>query len=132
MSKPESVFTTTKGKDQVVFDDLTGVEISLTVQTNDAEARLLFIDCYGGSMLLDRELARELAAKLGQYADTLHVVTPPRKPVWLLCTACGKKRWRERVSWVEGDNRYYGDHCSYCGASAHVYVKMVHQKHKPA
>ena len=126
MSKPKPVFTATKGKDQVVFNDITGLEIGLTVQTNDAEIGLLCISCGdGGFMLLERGLARELAGKLRQYAETLHVVQPKKKQVWLLCTRCGKKRWRERVSWVEGDTRCHGDHCSYCGASAHVYVSFL-------
>jgi hypothetical protein len=131
MSKLKPVFTVIKGKDRVVFNDLTGLEISLTVQTNDAEAGLLYINCGDGSMLLERGLARELATKLTQYAETLHVVQPPRKVVWLLCTACGKKRWRTRVSWTKGDTKYYGDHCSGCGRSANVLWSSP-QKMKPA
>lgn len=116
----------TKGKDQVVFNDLTGLEIGLTVQTNDAEAGLLCINCGDdGFILLERGLARELAAKLLLYAEILHVVVPPRKQMWLLCKKCGKKRWRERVNWTEGDMRCHGNHCSYCGHSEGVYVSFV-------
>jgi hypothetical protein len=129
--KPKSVFTAVKGKDRVVFNDLTGLEIGLTVQSNDAEAGLLYINCGDdGGVLLERGLARELAAKLLQYAETLHVVQPPRKQVWLLCTRCGKKRWRLRVSWIEGDTRCCGNHCSYCGHSTGVYVSFLQRKKK--
>jgi hypothetical protein len=129
MSKPKPVFTATKGKDRVIFNDLTGLEIGLTVQTNPAEAGLLLINCGDNrGMLLERGLARELAGKLLQYAETLHVVKSPRKQEWLLCTRCGKKRWRLRVNWIEDNMRCHGNHCSYCGYSEGVYVSWLKTK----
>jgi hypothetical protein len=135
-SKSADVFIPVRrGLDAVRFEDLMGRAVTLTVETNDAEIGLLSINLdsrSAHSILLCSTLARELAAKLVQYADTLHVVRPPRKPVWLLCTSCGKKRWRERVCWVVGDVHYYGDHCSYCGLSQHVYQHRVPRKEKKA
>lgn len=135
-SKSADVFIPVRrGSDAVRFEDLMGRAVTLMVETNDAEIGLLSINLdsrSAHSILLCSTLARELAAKLVQYADTLHVVRPPRKPVWLLCTSCGKKKFRERVSWVEGNLRYYGDHCSYCGRSEHVYQSFLQKKGKSA
>lgn len=57
--KPKPVFTAIKGKDRVVFKDLTDQEVSLTVLSNDAEVGLLHLYCDNG-VLLERGLAEAL------------------------------------------------------------------------
>jgi DNA-directed RNA polymerase subunit RPC12/RpoP len=131
--KPKPVFELVKREQQELrFADLAGDTYVLRLGEGFPDQPGMLClgeeDTQGLGILLDPKLAEALAEKLQFYAATGRLTPLPKKQEWLVCPRCGKKRYRERVQWVEGDMKYLGPRCSACGYTVPLYVMGFKKK----